>query len=337
MDHMIATALREHAEGEIHIERLLDAVRTGARRQRRRRLAVGCGAALAVVALIGAVALAAAPGRQPDPVTARPGPAGFPRPPAFPAVITAADAPEVLGSTPALFHLDLVDPAGWRFASWAAAVNFEELTVHTSNGIASVSAARDPQWLGEWGTGVEPATVHGLPAEASTVQGGKVVRWQPRPGLWAQVWVDGSLDSAVALAGNVRFDHVFRCAVPFRLTGLAPTRLTKCSTDIERDTADGSVRTGGTVWFGEPGGPEFQVSVGRSRSDTAVNDTVAGRAVQVVPDGKPPEIRYPYDGVTAYFWVFGTPLSDALRPVVAAFRPVSDPDPARWPASPFAD
>jgi hypothetical protein len=53
MNETISAALRDHADGDIHIERLLSAVHAGARRQRRRRLAPAGGAVVALVAMVG--------------------------------------------------------------------------------------------------------------------------------------------------------------------------------------------------------------------------------------------------------------------------------------------
>jgi len=346
MDDMIATALRERAEGDIHVERLLDAVRTGVRRQRRRRFAVGFGAAAAVVALVAAAGVATAPDRRPDGRTAQPAQSGrvpLPRPPAVAGAPTAADRPEVLGSGSGLFHLDIRGtPIGWRNASWASTRGFEELGFEAAEtgGDVRVLAARDPIWLGELGPGAASAAVDGLPAETVEQGGAHVVRWQPRAGIWAQVWATGEPDSAIAVAGKLRFDRVYRCAVPFRLAGYAEPALNKCSTDFVLDEDGLSATAAGTVWLTPvTGGPEYQVSVGRGRTDTVLNDTIAGRAVQVKPGATapapPPEIRYPFDGRTAYFWRFGDGPEEAFRALVAAFTPVPGPDPNDWPATAF--
>jgi hypothetical protein len=348
MDHMITTALHAHAEGDVHVERLLDSVRAGARRQRRRRIAVGCGAALTVVALIGAVGGLVRPDPRPVPWTGAPpgvgSPVALPRPPGAPGAPTVAEQPAALGSGPGLFHLDLdLDGlTGWSFASWAAGGRSEELTVVAgeTGGTAYVVASRDPEWLGAWGPGTSPTTVAGLPAEIRELSGSHLVRWQPMPGVWAQVQANGMPDFAIRVAEKVRFDRVYRCAVPYRMTGLASPVLRKCSTDFALDNDGETVIAGGTTWVTlTEGGPEYQVSVGRSAADTVVNDTIGGRAVQVIPppaDGsRPPEIRYPYDGRTAYFWQFAPFAPADLRSVAAAFVPVAGRDPAGWPTTPF--
>jgi hypothetical protein len=342
MDDMITTALRERAEGDIHVERLLGAVRAGVRRQRRRRFAIGCGVSATVAALVAVAGLAVVPGRAPDTIGAPPPAAGFPRPPVAGSAPTAADVPEVLGSDPALFHLDLFDMSGWRYVSWAASSKYEEMTVQASEsgGNASVSASRDPQWLGVWGEGAVPATVSGLPAQIRAQFGSHAVRWQPRPGIWAQVQASGPPDIAIGVAEKLRLDRVYRCAVPFRLTGLGPPRTLKCSTDFTLDDDGMTATAAGSAWVTTTdGGPEYQISVGRSRDRVVVNDMIAGKPVQVSPasaDGStPPEIRYAFDGSVAYFWQHGAGPPEAFRAVVAAFTPVPGRDPASWPTQPM--
>jgi hypothetical protein len=340
MDEMIATALRERAEGDVHVERLLGAVRAGVRRQRRRRFLAGCGAAAVVATLVGAAGAVALPGRGPDARTGEPARAEFPRPPAAGFVPTAAESPEVLNSDPGLFHLDLTGLSDWRWVAWAATDSFEELNVEASEsgGQVRVVAARDPVWLGEWGTGAAPARVGEVPAETIDRQGEHLVRWQPRAGIWAQVSA-GSTDIAIIVAERLRLDRVYRCAVPFRLTGPGLPRTGKCATDFVLQDDGVTATPAGSVWLVTPGSSlEYQVSVGRSPSDLVVNDTIEGKGVQVVEPAAGAlaysEIRYPYDGRTAYFWQFGTGPPAAFRAVVAAFTPVEGRDPNAWPGTP---
>src|SRR5206468_2278431 len=65
MTDTISAVLREHAEGDIHIERLLGAVRTGALRRRRRRTVLTSGVTMLALLLV-AVA-GATPGRRSAP------------------------------------------------------------------------------------------------------------------------------------------------------------------------------------------------------------------------------------------------------------------------------
>jgi hypothetical protein len=248
----------------------------------------------------------------------------------------------VLGSDPGLFHLDLVGLSGWRSVAWGANRGLEELTAESSEsgGRISVLASRDPAWLGEWLPEAEPASVGALPAETLERFGGHLVRWQPRPGIWAQVQANGPVEIAIAVAGRLRLDRVYRCAVPFRLTGLASARTNKCSTDFVLEDDGVTTTAAGSAWVTtSDGGPEYLVSVGRNPQDIAVNDTIEGKAVQVVEPATGgsqfPEIRYPYDRRTAYFWQFGADPPAAFRAVVAAFTPVPGRDPNAWPRDPL--
>jgi hypothetical protein len=340
MDDLIATALRERAEGDIHVERLLGAVRAGVRRQRWRRFAVGCGAVAAVTGLLAAAGVAVAPGRGPDTGAAPPPVTAFPRPPEAGSVPTAAEVPAAFASDPTLFHLDLADMSGWRHVAWASTTKFEELMLEAGDPgrNAAVAATRDPEWLPPWADGAAPATVGGLPAQAREERGTHVVRWQPLPGIWAQVQADG-LDFAISVAEMVRLDRVYRCAVPFRLVGLGPPRTMKCSTDFGLEDDGVTVTAAGSAWFtATEGGPEYQIAVARARAGVTPNDTIAGKAVLVsmpIDSVTPPEILYPFDGRMAYFWQHGAGPVEAFRAAVAAFTPVPGRDPAAWPNSPF--
>jgi hypothetical protein len=343
MDEMIATALRERAEGDdVHVERLLGAVRAGVKRQRRRRFAFGCGAAAAVVTLVGVAGAVALPGREPGAGAGAPAEVELPRPPSAGNVATAADSPEVLASDPGLFHLDLVGLSGWRWVAWSATRSFEELTAEASasGGHVNIVAARDPVWLGDWDiAAATKAAVGGQPAETAERSGSHVVRWQPRPGIWAQVQASGSPDIAISVAEKLRLDRVYRCAVPFRLAGPTVPPTVKCSTDFVLEDDGVTATAAGTVWLRQrDGDTEYQVAVGRSPSDLAVNDAIEGRSVQVIDPpadaSAPPEIRYPFDGRTAYFWQFGPGPPAVLRSLVSAFTPVPGRDPNAWPGAP---
>jgi hypothetical protein len=338
MNEIISAALRANADGDIHIERLLDAVHAGARRRRQRHLALACGAVVAVV-LVGLAGVTAS--RRPATIGGPPPVPALPRPPRVERVPTAVGSPGVLASDPTLFHLDLSDLSGWKNLSWAATRNQETLDATTESGDqVQIEAGRDRGQLSRHDGTATAITVGGKPAEAVAAGGSHVVRWQPVPGIWAQVDAPGDVGVAIAVAEKVRLDRVYRCAVPFRLDRVVSARMTKCTTYFTGEDA-GRWSTSGGVWFTiGAGGPEYQVAVGKGDPSIAVNDTIQGRAVKVVqPTGGNPallEIDYPYDGRTAYFWVYYGPMDQGVfRSLVAAFAPVPDGDPHTWPSSPF--
>jgi hypothetical protein len=179
-------------------------------------------------------------------------------------------------------------------------------------------------------------SVAGQPAQAIAADGLYAVRWQPVPGIWAQAEIESDdVHLAIDLAERLRLDRVYRCAVPFRLPGLTSPRLTKCATSFWRDSAWNAT---GSAWFVlDAGGPEYQVSVGRAELVTP-NDSAGGRAIQFVqlPGGPASmQIRYGYEGRTAYFWVFGGTDKQPLVALAATFTPVAGTDPDGWPSTPF--
>jgi hypothetical protein len=339
MNDTIETVLREHADDDVHIEHLLTAVHAGVRRRRQRR-AVLTGAALIVVA-----ALAGVTGATPAPRTVSPG-AGWDvavaRPPVATGQPTAAKAPHVLGESPSLFHLDVVGsavPADWSALSWSSQRGREELLIDTqSSGQLMVEVDHDVSRLIARSGESSRLTVRGKAAEATSAPGWYAVRWQPVPGLWAQASSTADLDAAIDLAGRVRLDHVYRCAVPFRLSGPASARLVKCQTTTFVDGRSPAA----TVWFRVgTAAPEYEVSSYADQPATVTNDTLAGRAVQInhpQPTGGEPlglEIIYPYGERTGFFWGFYGPDEAALRSAVTGFSPVTSEDPRSWPSSPF--
>jgi hypothetical protein len=340
MNEIISAALRENADGDIHIERLLSAVHTGVRRRRQRQLALGSAAGVVLVLASLAVVLSS---RQPATIAGPAPTATFPRPPQVEHLPTAADSPSVLGSDPTLFHLDLSDLSGWKALSWASRRSQEMLSMTMQSGDEiQIEAAPERNQLDPSDGTTTAVTVGGKPGEAVAAHGSHVVRWQPMPGIWAQVDAPGEVETAIAVAQKVTLDRVYRCAVPFRLTRVTPARMTECATYYVADGNTGRWSASGGVWFTlTAGGPEYQVAVGAADPSIAANDTIEGRPVRVTqPTGGYPalqEIDYPYDDRTAYFWVFYGPLDEAVfRSLVAAFVPIPDEDPRTWPSRPFS-
>jgi hypothetical protein len=342
MNERISATLRERADDEVHIGQLLAAVHAGVRRRRRRRLSAAA-AVLAVLGLTATGAVLRPAGAPPDRAVSPAAPQlAVPRPPRVEPAVTAADDPTVLGTDPTRFHLDLTAVTDWTALAWAARPGHEELTLSREQaGEVRIEVDRDPNGLltragPSWDT-----TVGGRPARAVSTEDSYLVRWQPVPGIWAQVEAmgDDSADPALAVAGQLRLDRVYRCAVPFRLALTGSFRLNKCTTYFARDPgSDGWTEAGG-VWFSE-GDSEFQVAVGRADPSVVPNDQVDGRPVrssQVI--GNAPaylELAYPTGDRIVWFWNY-TPFNEArLRSLVPAFTPVTDPDHQVWPANPLS-
>jgi hypothetical protein len=209
-----------------------------------------------------------------------------------------------------------------------------------------IETDRDPdRLLPRFGT-PQPVTVNGLPAEASSSRGRHVVRWQPVRGIWAQAIAPGPVESVVELAEQLRLDRVYRCAVPFRFTGVPPMRLVKCQTVFVVDDETAGLVAGGDVWLTVDGTEtEYQVAIGKADSAIAVNDTIDGRAVEITEGsaGHPGslvtmQIRYPYaDRRAAYFWAaLGPPDMTLMRSMVAGITPMPADNLASWPSNPLS-
>src|SRR5690348_13557723 len=118
MNDTIADVLREHADDDVHIERLLGAVHAGVRRRRHRR------AALTGTTLIAVAAAAGLTAAVPEPNTVSPGveqDVALARPPLVTGQSSAVAAPHVLGENRSLFHLDVTGstaPDSWLALSW---------------------------------------------------------------------------------------------------------------------------------------------------------------------------------------------------------------------------
>jgi len=346
VNETISSVLRDHADGDIHIERLLGAVHAGARRRRQRRLALTTGAMVVAAALVGVTGVVST--RQSAPVAGPVPDHGVPRPPTVERVPTLPGAPHILGSNPTLFHLDVADLAGLTYVSWSARGDgHEELAITTaSRAEVLVEADRDPDRLRPL-SGTTSATMVGdKPAQAAEVGGSQAIRWQPLPGIWAQVNAEAlepdiEVQAAIDIATKLKLDRAYRCAVPFRLDAVDSPDLRKCTTYYAVDEDTGRWVPAGGAWFtvGDDD-TEYQVAVvDKADPRVVVNDTVDGRAIEVFG---PTEIRYPHGGRTAYFWSFGTVRSagttrpEVLRSLAGAFRPVTEEDQRSWPSSPFS-
>jgi hypothetical protein len=335
MSQTISRVLDEHADDDVHIERLLAAVHVGVRRRRQRRAAV-VGASLLVMATLAGVT-----GAVPSLTTAGRDADGS-RPPIVAGQPTLAQAPQVLGKDRSLFHLDVNGadrPADWWAMSWSSRSGHEELLIDTdADDHLVIEADHDANKLSYQSGATSRVTVNGQPAAATTAPAWYAVRWQPIPGLWAQAHSTVSLAAAIDLARRLRLDHVYRCAVPFRLSAPATARLVKCQTTTYLDGTNPAA----TVWFRiSATEPEYQVSSYIDQPAVVTNITVGGRAVRLnhpQPTASTPlelEIIYPYGRRTAYFWGFEGTDEATLRSAVTGFDPVRGENPAAWPSSPF--
>jgi hypothetical protein len=343
MSDPISTVLHDHAEGDVHVERLINAVHAGARRHRQRRLAAVGSAVIVVAALVGITG--AMSSRQASAPVADPAPdaATLPRPPSVVGAPTAARSPGVLGSDLSLFHLDLTGLTGWSSVTWAVRTGHEELTVwRPSGGKIQVDVDRSADRLGPVTGETWPTTVNARPATGFAATGAPdAVRWQPVPGVWAQVQSSEGFRSAADVAAALRLNHVYRCAVPFRLTGLTGVRLIKCESTYADDPATGGWTPTGGVWLKSGTGlAEYYLAMGRSDRPFVANATIGGRQVQVVEPDNGSEARFeaffPSSWRFGYVFVFYDPVDQGVvAALVAGFTPVEGQEMTAWPNAPF--
>jgi hypothetical protein len=365
VDESIVNSLRDRAEGSVRVEDLLEgARRRGVRRRGVRRAFTGAGVGALALAVAGVVTVlpldAGGPagtdgvGAASAGVSAEPGPPG--RPP------VAAGSPALgQGGRPGggLFHLDVKAPAPERGGfSWRSGTGWEHLhfsggpdTAGASNGfIASIGDSEASLDAAQQASGDElhgpeapvPATVDGKPAtftssgmNAEDARWG-YVRWQPVPGVWAQLFasfsptgtnLDTDLATLVRGTQEVRFDRVYRCAVNFTLSWVpAGATVTGCQfSGGQRPMARSFLTVGGR---------KFSIFVTSVSGEKPVN-TNAEYAGIPLEYGESRVRRVAGDREISVDQET-EPLTreDALR-LAASVEPIAGTDPADWPAGPL--
>jgi len=365
VDESITAAMRDRATGPVHVEELLGSARSrGQRRRTVQRTLAAAGVGAAILAVLGAVAVlplggggSGADGNAPAGVAGPPGsgtaaatPYDGVRPPA------ATGAPALgQGGRPGQdhnFHLDVTE-AKPQNISWRSGPTWEYINTETAAGhfIASIGDSEASLDLARAADGSElygtptirhptvdgkPATyaTSGLPGEARWAY----LRWQPIPGVWAQVLTSFASDPGknidtdeagiIEMARLLRFDRVYRCAVNFTLGWTPPgTAVASCG-------------------FNGGPGPSSRVylTTGAARYSIFVYPAAASAAKPVQPNaeyaGTAMELREGRVRRIAGDWEVmldpQVPLADndALR-LAAGVQPVEAPYPAGWPGVPL--
>lgn len=274
IEERLTGAFRARADGPVHVEDLLAGSTARGRVLRRRRRTTSLGGTALGVAVLVALTVVVTPRLAGGPAPKRP-PASVvagsamtppdpraatdrtmaPTPPGAVGERTAADAPSVVGTDTGLFHLDPTwIPATFAGVRWQTGNDGLERVEFVPNDgdftYGEVAAAhRESAVAGSNADSLEPrspTTVHGKSAKVFAMRtyssrSNKVdyddwyVRWQPLPGLWVQV-EGGSVKQARRIAEAVRFDRVYRCPVPAKITTL-PTglRMSSCELTIMWD------------------------------------------------------------------------------------------------------
>jgi hypothetical protein len=289
LEERILDVLRDRAEAEVDTRTLTEgALRSGHRHRRRRRVTriAACGLALAAV---GAVALYQPGGDVPEQAADQPKlvyrePAydtatgtypTLPLPPHDPAAPTAAQDPTVVG-TVGLIHFSFGPEAGIPPMSQVV------YQPAARDGVEMVSAVTSPLYFSfmlsrtEINPSATPGT--GMKSRKAAIgtyhylehfpESGRLV-WQPVPGLWALLMINGDETALVKAAGAVKLDRTFRVVVPFTVGGLPA----------------GSTRWADTMTF-EAGAVTSTVNVGTGADDNIMVRSGPAKAGAAVPAGE---------------------------------------------------
>lgn len=234
-------------------------VQRGRSLRRRRRTLAGAGfVAVAAAMVVGVAAVQPSTVRSPfavaiapaqresaqpgaDELTPPPGGWHVPGLPAAQGVPGAAANPELVGRDPGVLHFSvgtLVSRA--QSVTWSAGAGWERMIIHhLGEGTIFVDLAQAAGPLDELvrrqnieGSSAllrpetRQARVKGIPAtlflQGTEAWSFPYLRWQPTPGVWAQVFAtgNGDADRLVALAAEVSFDGAYRCVAPVRLAAM---------------------------------------------------------------------------------------------------------------------
>ncbi|MET8063003.1 hypothetical protein ACFYON_19520 [Micromonospora sp. NPDC005686] len=245
LDQRIASVLREHAEGEVDLDRLTAGAVTGGRRRLHRRRAV-FGGGLALVALLGGLAVVPGLPGVDRPLTgpaAPAAPAAGAVPPLMRAEPGAAGAPEAVGTDAGVLHFG-VDPTRARYLRWETWRSVESIRLDVGGGrIVTVELARSAESLRQYAADGVPFEVSAFAEEAAfdgrtsglTVDGLpiRVRQWKPVPGLYARASASDQPDTALTAAVEaLRLTEARRCGAPVRPTSLPDgARVVGCRVD----------------------------------------------------------------------------------------------------------
>ncbi|MFC0006021.1 hypothetical protein [Micromonospora siamensis] len=310
LDQDILRTLRDHAEGPVDTDRLLARSVAGGRRRRRHRRAL-LGGGLALVALLGGVAVGPGLPGVSRPFTAT-GPAGTtgPVPPVVGAAPGAAAAPQVIGTDPQVLHFG-IDPARARYLGWGVVRGVETIQVDVGDGQTvtvdvanSVAALRNYVFDGQSVEIVKIATEAAFDGRTSRVTANgrpvQVRHWHPAPGVYARATVQADTDTGLRVAARaLRVDEARRCTGPVRVTSLpSGSRTASCQVDVSHSPGLITAR----IDVSRPGEQRMSLSyryaIEAGMAPEAGNTEVDGKPAQLDPGppktpakGQKPEVR----------------------------------------------
>ncbi|MDG4786368.1 hypothetical protein O7626_10580 [Micromonospora sp. WMMD1102] len=385
-ERTLATSLDERAASPVDTAGLATAAaRRGRTLRRRRRYALAGAAgvvAVAVTSVAGVAVLGPGPGgaesigapppaqtasTEPDPARSTPPPGGWrvPELPVAAGVPGAAADPDLVGADPGALHFSVDGlTTGAASVTWAAEPGSESITFDTGGTLFEVGLARDPARLDalierhnvepETSRSAEPeqrdATVGGLPATLYVYRVGpseySYLRWQPLPGVWAQVWGHGDasrVSDAVEVALRVRFDVAYRCVAPVRLSALPPNaKLLACRVELAGSDVPDNVgalsRLVGAVLTVGTGDDQADIDVVRRRGFVSAAEMTLGEHPAWKTRNERGEwliVAADFDGVDIELAGRGSYDYPELTAIGEGIEIVDDPDnPVTWPTKP---
>jgi hypothetical protein len=253
----------------------------------------------------------------------------------------------VVGTDPLLLHFD-VDPAAQvdpvAEVQWSSLGSLERLTLQSAPKIkpglttfqsVTVAVSRVRADLDPLSGKTRPVRVGKASGSLALADGAGQLRWQPLPGVWAEVQASGDEAQLVKLASGVRFDRVLRCVVPFRLSWVpAGSTVDSCSVLFSSD------RVTGSATIRVPNGGYVTVSAEPDGKTRAGNTVIGGRPALVR--------EYPGDAKALIFQIdidWADHVVDLLAEgrydksvvlqVAQGYREITGADPAAWLANPL--
>jgi hypothetical protein len=270
------------------------------------------------------------------------------RPPRTNARSAAAD-PAVVGANPGLFHFDVEPsavPATLTQAQWTSLPGLERLILDAAPAVTGnptqashieLQVSRDKANLDQFSGPGRAVQVRSRPgtvvSEGAGASQGSQLLWEPLTGVWAIARVPGDEAAAVRFAETVTFDHVLRCAVPFRLTTVPEGTVLEACTFVADETG---VTGRATVGKGDA---SVTVSVG-PRTAQAPTTTINGRPATVREqpgDGGANilQIDIDYSDRVVDLLAEGRYDKATVIRIAEGYQAVSGADPNNWPASPL--
>ncbi|GAA1505474.1 hypothetical protein GCM10009827_018820 [Dactylosporangium maewongense] len=357
LEQDLAATFGAHDGDVVDTSALADAAARRGRRLRARAYAVRGAALVAVVAAAGAVTVSRSPG-VPGPAAQASQSAGadwirYPPPggwsvPGLPAVAVPAD-PSRIGTDPALLHFtvdewSVVSP----YATWRSTGGVETIEFARDGATYKVSLAKTTALLDRLLEDENRDPAGHLPTATDRGDGLFVFtsgpmqrfyyqRWQPVPGVWAQLFAeDAATADAARIKARVRLDVTLRCAAPVQLTALpAGAGLLGCETTLAGNDLPGRLLFA-TLWAGENTVDRAEISmmrVGLSATSAAPTLTIGGHPAAVFTDDRfRPSVEFPdVNGLRIHIAGTGTYTSPALLTIAEGIRVARAPfDPSTW-------